>query len=109
MSKETTQAEPPAPVPHLIVKPLVWSRWPEDGTVQFEGLGQKRRYMARALTPFGAIFLMSRNRVEFTLVASGSQKTDEGTFGCAEDAKAAAQADYARRILSALASEGQAE
>lgn len=98
LSAALAQAEQP-----VAMKPLEWERWPQDGSSMFEGIEPKRKYVARALTPFGAIFLMSKNAVEFTLVASGAQKTDGGSYKCADAAKAAAQADYERRILSALA------
>lgn len=83
-------------LPAVKVKALEWEVYPDDGTRMFEGQNEQRQYISRALPPIGpAIFIMTKDDVY-------SIEDREGIYGTENDAKMVAQADYERRILSAL-------
>lgn len=80
------------------VKALEWEAYPGANEVMTEGYGQRRQYLERALFGFGAYCLM----VKDGRYSVKSDYMDGPEYDTGEAAKAAAQADYERRVLSAL-------
>lgn len=85
------------------VKPLEWSIWPEDGTACSEGQNPQRSFRERAIGVHGAYFLMWKDGA-YSIKFGLSGDDLKGMWIEAALAKAAAQADYEARILSALSS-----
>lgn len=79
---------------------LAWTPWPEDGSKQFEGNNDKRQYISRAMTAWGAYFIMLDGQGRYSFIFRYDD--DPSTFETEAQAKAAAQADFNRRILSSL-------
>lgn len=82
------------------VKTLEWENYPDDGTEMFEGLNDKRQYLERAIHPFGAYCLMYKAGAGYSIKSDYTDKTFY--YGTASDAREAAEAEYKRRVLSAL-------
>lgn len=95
MSKETTDMEYPSPQTHLrgLIKPLEWVD------------GAPGSYTEIAESPFGHYSVWEINGTAcWSPWKAGSGSIVDGGI---EGAKAAAQADFESRILSALITEGQ--
>jgi hypothetical protein len=86
----------------IIVKPLDWQRYPDQGTMT-EGLNERREYVSRALLPWGALFLMKSSDGIYTL--DGAFGEDLGEFRSSSDATWAAQNEFTDRIRSVVSLE----